>query len=455
MASEGVPLVVVQAVGGRRPRKLFDVEDVDRWCARGDVGADPVVPAMAKIVGFCGKGVPGLAAGRVVWNTFGGGGGYVLSGPPSSAAVHEIAALEGVVVPLGRDDPRPQVLLVTPLSGGAFALVMWLLRGLENEFRCTVFLVEAARGDEHRIRAMSELAAEVYPVAGFLDPMVWPSLAADLVRTRGFTAVLRVGRGFEFSPSDDVRPHVVDLPLDSSEVAPGARVVLALGRGIAGAATAGGATVIPLASAPAVPADPPDPESTVSIRSAFGIPDDHRLVITICDLAAEHRPEDVAAVAHRLHHRRDTHFLLVGEGDLGGTVSDIARYFGLENFTMAPHTHDLHDLIMAADVVLITAERDPWSVPAAAALALGRHLVATDVDGRQELVDACGGDRHALVAPGDVGGLAAAVEAAVDARPRPRATKKAWKAAGARSDQNLRVVADVLRGDKGGSKGDD
>jgi glycosyltransferase involved in cell wall biosynthesis len=177
-------------------------------------------------------------------------------------------------------------------------------------------------------------------------------------------------------------------------------------------------------------------------------------VVTAAELVADQRPEDVAAVAHRLRHRPEIHFLLVGDGELAGTVSDIARYFELANFTLAPRTHDLFDLVLAADVVVSTAERDPWSISAAAALALGRHLVVTDVEGRRELVEDWQNDRCAVIPPGDVAGLAAAVEAAVDAGRKSRATKKAWKEAVTRSSASLRLVVDALDRRSTDSKGE-
>jgi hypothetical protein len=123
----------------------------------------------------------------------------------------------------------------------------------------------------------------------------------------------------------------------------------------------------------------------------------------------------------------------------------VARYFGLENFSLTPRSFDLPDLLMAADAVLLTAETDPWSVPAALSVALQRPLICTDVEGRDELRQAAGSDLVRTVPPGDLAGFAAAVEAAVVDRPRPRATKKAWKAAVTRSRRGLQTISDVLR----------
>jgi glycosyltransferase involved in cell wall biosynthesis len=365
-----------------------------------------------------------------------------------------VAPLDGVVAPSVAGDDRPHVLILTPLSTGAEELAMWLIRGLADSMSISVVLVEGCGERKRLVRAMAGLTPMVYPVADFLHPSVWASAARDLVSARGVTSVLRIGGAGRIAVEIEDGPPVFDLPLDPSEVGSDQGTVLAIGESIAEAARRAGSEVVPLAGAPSLPSIPPDPEAAATVRSGLGISIDQRLVVGIADLEAEQRPEDVVAVAQRLRHREDIHFLLVGDGELAGTVSDIARHYGLENFTLAPRTHGVFELVLAADVVVIAAERDPWSTPAVAALALGRHLVATDVPARRELVDGWDEDRVALVRPGDVSGLAGAVETAIDRRRKPRATKKAWKAAAAGSVRGLGRVAELFLAVGAGAKGE-
>ena len=454
LASEGLPLIVGGFPASGRSRTVLTILDAQHWCDAGDPTASPAGPAVVKHVGSAGRMAPGFHGRAVVWGEGRGEGGYLLADTTAGVVTHEVAALEGVVSAVDLDDSRPHVLVLTPLSGGAFEAAMWLIQGLRDAFRFSVVLTEDCSTKARLARAMAEVTPAVYPLANFLEPSVWSSAVLDLVRARKIATVLRIGGAGEVALSHDEGPRIIELPLDSSEIGTDARTLLALGEGIAGAAARAEIEVIPLTAAPTIPPTPPDSDAVTTVRSGLGIPGEIRLVVGIADLVPEHRPEDFVAVANRLRHRPDIHFLLVGEGELAGTVSDIARYFGLENLTLAPQTHGTFELVLAADIVMSTAERDPWPTPAAAALALGRCLVATDVEGRRELAEGWAEDRTSFVQPGDIVGLAGAIEAAVDGKRKPRATKKAWNIARARTAAGLRTVAIVLNGRPDDSKGD-
>ncbi len=454
LASEGLPLIVGGFPASGQSRTVLTVYCADHWCDAENPTASPAGPAIVKHVGAACRMTPGFQDRAVVWGEGGGAGGYLLADTKAGTITHEVAALDGVVSAVDIDDSRPDVLVVTPLSGGAFDVAMWLLQGLNDSFRFSVVLTEDCGSKARLARAMAAVTPAVYPVANFLEPSVWPSMILDLARARGVSTVLRIGGAAALELSHDGAPPIVDLPLDSTEIASGARTVVALSAGIAEAAARAEIEVVPLAAVPSIPTDPPASEEVATLCSGLGIPADRRLVVGISELAPDQRPEDFVAVANRLRHRADIHFLLVGEGELAGTVSDIARYFGLENLTLAPQTHGTFELVLAADIVMSTAERDPWPTPAVAALALGRCLVATDVEGRREIAADWADDRISLVAPGDIVGLAGAIETAIDGARKPRATKKAWKTARTRSTQGLRTVAEVLEGRPADSKGD-
>jgi glycosyltransferase involved in cell wall biosynthesis len=440
LASEGLPLVV-EVDGGTtsRPRVGWRIEPVATWAG----AAAPRRSDLAKAVG--GRDWhPAVVTGRASVAA-GGGRAYLTRAGRRGRLSHEVAPLAGVVQPLAGDDGRPAVLVLSSAGDGG-RLAAWLLRAAAAELRPVVLLVGDAATSPAR-DALAALAPEVYPAGAWLEPAVAPSLAADLVRARGIRTVLRIGGPLELSGLGDARPVVVDWPLEPDHVAPGADRVLAVGEDIARRARAAGLETVDLVPSPELPGEPPDPARLAAVRAAYGIADNVSLVLALCDLEPDRRPEDVAAVAWRLRDRDDVRVLLVGRGSLAGTVSDIAGHLGLERFSFSPPGHPPAELVAACDCVLSTAERDPWPLSVAAGLALGRPVIACGVDGVRELTAAAGG-RSALCPPGDVDALARAVSEALDG-PRPRITKKAWKAAADRSRRCRETVLVALGGNGG------
>jgi glycosyltransferase involved in cell wall biosynthesis len=265
-------------------------------------------------------------------------------------------------------------------------------------------------------------------------------------------AILRIGASFELPSFEDSRPVVVDLPIDGSEILSGADLTLALGREMTEAAQERGVVTRAMVPGPAPGGEIPQTDHSADVRSAYGVPEDARLILTVCDLEPANRPSDVAAIARRLRHREDIYLLLIGQGSLAGSISDLAGYFELDRFIFAPSGHSVTEIVAASDCVLSTAEVDPWPVSVGAALALGRSVVATEIDGVRELVAAANGDRCTLLPPGDVNGLAAAVVEALGSQRKPRATKKAWNAARARSAKAADVIREALSGDSIGDQ---
>lgn len=434
LASEGLPLLVE----GDSPRRGWRMELKTTWGESGSDGDAPVTPKLVKAVGGGGWGAPdGLSDPSVAEGV---GRGYMAAAGTKETLEHSVAPLNGVVERFSPERGRPAVLVVTSSRGAEVAA--WILRRLGEELRFTVIFTDGSDGSPI-VRGLTELAHRTYPVGGYLEPAVWPSLITDLARAHGAGIVLRIDAPVELPPGDD-RPQVIDIPLETSTPVDGAGLVLALGAGLAAATRDSGSEVVELIPGPMLPGEMPGYEELNGVRAAHGVPDDARLVLTIADLDFDHRPEDVTAVARRLRHREDIHFLLVGRGPLAGTVSDLAGYFGLDRFTFAPPGHPIKELVAVSDCVLSTAEVDPWPVSVSAALALGRSVVATEIDGVRELVAAADFDRCALCDPGDVEALSVAVVAAVDGNRKPRITQKAWNAAARRSTAAARVVAGAL-----------
>ena len=439
-ASEGLRLVVA-GDGGGPLRRGWTLETVADWTASGAKDGTPVRARLVKTVGGWGWGAPKTLDSRSVGAGF--GRAYLPAPEAKGSETHRISPLDGVVAPAAGGDDRPAVLILLSARGGEIGA--WLLRALSDDFRCIVFLA-GDDGGSALLRGLTELAERVYPVDRFLEPLVWPSLVTETVRAHEVRAILRVGASFELPSFEDPEPVVADLPIDGSEVLAGADVTLALGRGIAEAADALGVVTRGLVPGPSPGAEVPQKDLTANVRSAYGVPENARLVLSVCDLEPSNRPEDVAAIAQRLRHREDIHLLLIGQGSLAGSISDLAGYFELDRFKFAPSGHSVMEIVAACDCVLSTAEVDPWPVSIGAALALGRSVVATEIDGVRELVAAANGDRCTLLPPGDINGLAAAVIEALESQRKPRATKKAWNAARARSANAADVIREALSG---------
>ncbi len=443
VASEDLPLVVAD-IGGSEPG--WRLEPAADWVG-GPTGGRSVQPKVVKIVGGSRWGGFDRPGSQIVGA--GHGRGYAARAGTAGKVVHRVAPLSGVAAPFPPGDERPAVLVVASRRGGELAA--WLLRSLAEDFRLTVVLTGGADG-EPLVRAMTELADRAYPVAGFLEPEVWPSLVADLVRAHRVGSVVRVGAPIDLPEFDEPRPLVVDLPLHPSEVAADADLVLALGGGIGAEAGKRGVRIVPLIPGPGSAGDDPAAGEPAGVRSAYGVPEGGKLVLTVCNLEPGWRPEDVTAVARRLRHLEDVYVLLVGRGSLAGSISDLAGYFELERFCLAPPGHTVTELAAVSDCVLSTAEHDPWPVAVGAALALGRSVVATEIDGVRELAAAADFDRCVLCPVGDVDALAAAVVDALGNHRKPRATKKAWNAARTRSSNAAQVIREALGGVSAGER---
>jgi glycosyltransferase involved in cell wall biosynthesis len=443
-ASEGLPLRVVEGVGPGW-RRGWELLPATVWTA----GQDGSRLRLVKLVGGPGWGAPEGAGEPVVGA--GAGRGYLPAPDHAGALVHRFAPLDGVVSAPSAGDERPVVLIVSAAAGAEVAA--WLVRSLAADHRCTVVLTAADDGSA-AVRGLTELAWRCYPVGGFLEPAVWPSLVADLARAHGARAVLRVGDAPGPPVGAEGRPPVVAMPLRPADIGDGADVVLAVGGDIGEAARGGGLETLDLVPGPLPAGAPPSARERDGVRSAYGVPEGARLVLAVGPLEPVRRPEDVAAVARRLAHRKDVHVLLVGRGSLTGPVSDLAGYLELDNFTLAPPGHALADLVGSCDCLLGTAEEDPWPVAIATAIALGRPVVATDVDGVREVVAAAGSPRCVLCRPGDLEAMAAALLEALDGGPPPRATKKTWGAAAARGEAAAATLRQALDRAVGGADED-
>jgi glycosyltransferase involved in cell wall biosynthesis len=116
----------------------------------------------------------------------------------------------------------------------------------------------------------------------------------------------------------------------------------------------------------------------------------------------------VDAAARVAASRPDARFVMVGDGELRPAVAARARAVGLEGrLHLLGWRRDVPEIMAALDVVVLTSlwEGLPRVVPEA--IAAGRPVVATAVDGTAEILR--DGDNALVAAPGDKVGVASRI----------------------------------------------
>ncbi len=146
-----------------------------------------------------------------------------------------------------------------------------------------------------------------------------------------------------------------------------------------------------------------------ALRREIGVPEGAPLVGMVACLKPQKLPVDFVRVAARVAGEiGEVHFLLAGDGVLRGEVERAVAEAGLGGrFRLLGWRRDTERVVAALDVLVLTSRHEglPRVVPEA--MAAGRPVVATAVDGTPEAVRP--GETGFLCAPGDVAGLAADV----------------------------------------------
>ena len=89
------------------------------------------------------------------------------------------------------------------------------------------------------------------------------------------------------------------------------------------------------------------------------------------------------------HGKRDCRFVLAGDGPLLGDIKQLASEYKLEdNITFAGFVQDLKPLFYAADVYVNPSEHEALSFLILEALAAGLPVIATDMGGNSDIVNA-------------------------------------------------------------------
>ncbi|GAB4227736.1 MAG: glycosyltransferase family 4 protein [Acidobacteriota bacterium] len=146
-----------------------------------------------------------------------------------------------------------------------------------------------------------------------------------------------------------------------------------------------------------------------ALRCEIGVPQDAPLAGMVACLKPQKAPVDFVRLAARVASDvPDARFLLAGDGVLRGEVERAVREAGLGGrLHLLGWRRDTERVIAACDVLVLTSRHEglPRVVPEA--MAAGRPVVATAVDGTPEAVSP--GETGFLREPGDVDGLAADV----------------------------------------------
>jgi glycosyltransferase involved in cell wall biosynthesis len=151
------------------------------------------------------------------------------------------------------------------------------------------------------------------------------------------------------------------------------------------------------------------PVDSGSLRRALGLDENRPLVMQVARLSAQKDPlAFVEGAAHVVRERPDAQFALVGEGPLRDAVAARIQALGLRGHVhMLGWRDEAFRLMVAADVVSLTSRWEGMPYTLLEAMAWGRPVVATAVNGCPEIVvDA---ETGFLAPPGDTAAWAGRV----------------------------------------------
>lgn len=115
-----------------------------------------------------------------------------------------------------------------------------------------------------------------------------------------------------------------------------------------------------------------------AIRQRCGIPDDARVILAIAKLAAREAPWDLLRAIDGLN-RQDCWTVIVGDGDLRGTLEAFIRERRIERVVFAGYVPyaDLVSMYVCADVFVHAVSDEPWGVSVHEAIACDLPVVAS------------------------------------------------------------------------------
>jgi len=184
------------------------------------------------------------------------------------------------------------------------------------------------------------------------------------------------------------------------------------------------------------------PADVAGFRESLGLGGDDVLVTQVSRLAELKGHEYILAAAARITDSR-VHFCFVGDGRRRGRIEKAIRKANLQarvHLTGMLPPEKMPLVMHASDVVVHCSLREGLARALPQAMLAGKPVVAFDVDGARELVDA---DTGVLLAPGDAAGLKLAVETLAETpQLRRHLGEQGRRRAGARFDHE-RMVARI------------
>jgi glycosyltransferase involved in cell wall biosynthesis len=189
---------------------------------------------------------------------------------------------------------------------------------------------------------------------------------------------------------------------------------------------------------------PVSPDVARAARRSLGIPDDAMVAGTIGRLSEQKGHRYLVEAAPALLAARPTaHLLIVGDGDLMEALKAQAASLGLASrITFAGHREDVRALLGALDVFCISSTYEGTPLALFEAMAAGRAIVSTAVDGCREVLE--DGVTGLLVPPRDPAALGAALGRVLDDAALRRSLGDRARAASTRYD--IRACMTAMEG---------
>jgi glycosyltransferase involved in cell wall biosynthesis len=200
---------------------------------------------------------------------------------------------------------------------------------------------------------------------------------------------------------------------------------------------------------------PAGPERARRVRQELGLPEDGLVVGSIGRLNAQKGHRFLLDAAAPLCRRQgDLRVLIVGDGDLMEDLRGHAAELGVaDRVVFTGHRTDVPDLLAALDVFCISSLYEGTPLALFEAMAAGRAVVSTAVDGCREVLE--DGVTGLLVPPGDAAALGAALDRVLgEAGLREALGRQAFEASRAYDVRScveqMEALYDEVLGERGG-----
>ena len=153
-------------------------------------------------------------------------------------------------------------------------------------------------------------------------------------------------------------------------------------------------------------------QSRHQVRAALGLPSDVPLLLHVARFTPQKAHETlVAAFQHVARDYPDARLMMIGGGPTRASIAEMVRQAALTGVTLSDPRDDVHDLMAAADLMVLPSLFEGLPLVLLEAMAVGLPIVASRTGG---IVDALGADYPFLVPPGSAESLSQAIVARLD-----------------------------------------